>query len=260
MTEESKMDEATPLVSSDHTAVLYSSEEGKSTASASSSTTTNASVKNAGSISNDKPKKKKRKIIRLCVKSALVMEQQVQMNMIKHNLASRFFQHRQFWCLTIPQAILTMISSILAFVATSELFDVRATIIINTIVGSTSGVVVFLQTMCGICAYGTRCAMHEAVAIDLRDLRDDLVLLRCKLGLEDYTQNIKQDVCDESDEEDEYDHSFESIQNRFQQSLSGCKSNVPMELSEAFHGVKSNYMVMLTKTNIRSIEKVCGYE
>ena len=249
MTEESK---------TDHTAVLYSSEEGKSTASASSSTTTNtptnnASVKNTGSLSNDKPKKKKRKIIRLCVKSALGMEKQVQMNMIKHNLASRFFQHRQFWCLTIPQAILTMISSILAFLATTKLFDVRATIIINTIVGSTSGVVVFLQTMSGICAYGTRGAMHEAVAIDLRDLRDDLVLLRCKLGLEDYMQNIKQDVCDESDEEDEYeyDRSFESIQNRFQQSLSGCKSNVPMELSEAFHGVKSNYMVMLTKTTIR---------
>ena len=102
--------------------------------------------------------------------------------------------------------------------------------------------------------------MRKVVAIDLRDLRDDLVLLRCKLDLEDYKQNIKQDEYDELDKEDEYDRSFESIQNRFQQSLSGCKSNVPMELSEAFHGVKSNYMVMLTKTIMRYIEKVYGYE
>jgi hypothetical protein len=88
MTEESKMDEATPLLSSDNTSLLYSSEEGNGTTKANSSknTPTNASGRNTGSITDDKPKKKKRKIIRICVKSALAVEQQVQMNIIKHNL------------------------------------------------------------------------------------------------------------------------------------------------------------------------------
>jgi len=133
---------------------------------------------------NKKDKKgKKMKGIKMTKTGALMVERQVQMNLIKHNLAAKCFLCRQFWFFTVPQAILTMISNILAFVATTDLINERTKIILNTIVGSTSGIVVFLQTMSGICDYGTRGAMHNGAAIDLGDLRDDLVLSGFKLGL-----------------------------------------------------------------------------
>jgi hypothetical protein len=110
-------------------------------------------------------KKKKKKGIILDETSAFSLEQQVQMNMSKNELAWQFLSGRQFWLFTILQAIFTMLSSILAFMATSKLFDEKTKIIINTIVGSTSAIVVFLQTMSGVCNYGTRAAMHDSVSL-----------------------------------------------------------------------------------------------
>ena len=121
------------------------------------------------------------------------LEYQVQINLIKHNLASMFFASRQFWVFTITQGVLTMIASILAFVASSSLIEERTKDIIATIVGSTSGVVVFLQTMAGVCNYGTRAAMHASAAIDLRDLRDEIVLIKFKVKKEE-EQGIDQKI------------------------------------------------------------------
>jgi hypothetical protein len=112
-----------------------------------------------------KKKKKKKKGVILDETSAFSLEQQVQMNMMKNELAWQFLSGRQFWLFTIPQAIFTMLSSILAFMATSKLFDEKTKIIINTIVGCTSAIVVFLQTMSGVCDYGTRAAMHDSVSL-----------------------------------------------------------------------------------------------
>jgi len=219
-------------------------------------------------------KKKKKKGLKLCSESALGLEQQVQMNLIKHQLAWQFLSCRQFWLFTVPQAILTMLSGILAFVATSDLLDEKIKVIMNTIVGSTSGIVVFLQTMSGVCAYGTRAAMHDSAAIDLRDLRDDLVLLKQKLCQIDANKK-KEMVCfnktgatinddDDDDDDDSINNegngdTFEEIQTRFRQCLSGCKSTVPMALSEAFHGLDSNLMLAQSKDNVIHLYELYGH-
>ena len=155
-----------------------------------------------------------------------------------------------------------MLSSILAFVATSDLLDNKTKVVINIIVGSTSGVVVFLQTMSGVCGYGTRAAMHDSAAVDLRDLRDHLVLLTQKLNLKETQKRINDagptfaelvGVNDTKTEDDEgvgenedNTSNFEDIQSRFKQSLSGCKATVPLETSEAFQGVQSDLNLTAT--------------
>jgi hypothetical protein len=251
MTEESEVGEATPLVRPASSGFSSSDEENGPEMGGLPDTAAHVStIDGNGPIApapDGKSKKKRMKGIKMTKTGALMVERQVQMNLIKHNLAAKYFGCRQFWFFTVPQAILTMISSILAFVATTELIDETPKIILNTFVGSTSGIVVFLQTMSGICNYGIRGAMHEGVAIDLRDLRDDLVLIGFKLGFTEDQQGSKNPSAtptgEEEEDSDELNTSFESIQSRFQQILSGCKSNVPMELMESFHGIKSNLMV-----------------
>mmetsp|Transcript_27546 Transcript_27546/g.64638 ORF Transcript_27546/g.64638 Transcript_27546/m.64638 type:complete len:536 (+) Transcript_27546:66-1673(+) len=220
-----------------------------------------------------KKKKRAKKGVSLNYVSASELEYQVQMNLIKHNIASKYFASRNFWLFTIPQAVFTMLTSILAFVSTSELLLNRQKIFIATVVGSLSGVVVFLQTLAGVCNYETRSSMHSSASIDMRDLRDEIILIKFKLKKEETDtkgggngkigktrdnksvsiasqsksdENSDSDSDSDSDDESitEEDNTFGRIQQRYRQSLSGCKSIVPMEVSEAFHGMKSNLMIM----------------
>jgi len=263
MTEESTMDETTPLLPSRNTELDSSVEENNpgtgdgvppDTAEATSvnendplapdDDTPNGSDKSTVSASDGKAMEKKRKCTKLTIKGVMTFALMVQMNLAQHNLAARHFLCRQYWFFTVPQALLTMIAGILAFVATTDIPDEQQTIKINVIVGSTSAIVVFLQTMSGVCEYGTRGAMHNGLAIDLRDLRDGTFLLRDKISANMTSTNQEVDHNDENDKE------FETFQSRFQQSLSGCKSNVPLKLGEAFHSVTSSSAMAMSKANI----------
>jgi len=209
--------------------------------------TSNGSNKSTVSASDGKPMEKKKKCAKLTLKGVIEFKQMVQMNLGQHNLAAHYFLCRQYWFFTVPQALLTMIAGIFAFVATTELLDAQQIIIINVIVGSTSAIVVFLQTMSGVCEYGTRGAMHNGLAIDLRDLRDGVFLLGAKVTANFSSTN------QEVDHDDENDKEFATFQSRFQQSLSGCKSNVPLKLGEAFHSVTSSLAMSKSKANMKYI-------
>lgn len=209
--------------------------------------------------------------VKLTYRSAFQLEREISKYLAKHNLASKFLGYRQFWIFTVPQAVLTCMASILAFIATSDMLTATQKTILSTVVGSTSGVVVFLQTMGGICNYGSRSAMHQSTAIDLRDLRDDLVLIKHKLGQMEKDKGKKLTAAmvghtlPESDsEEDDYDDDrngtdFGTIQSRFRQSLSGCKSNLPLGLMEAFNGLDSNLVIARTRENSVLLYNVYGH-
>ena len=149
-----------------------------------------------------------------------------------------------------------MSSSVLAFLATSTLFDeteTEQTCIITLVVGVLSTVVVFLQTMSGICLYGSRAAMHNATVISFRTLRDDL-------NMRSYTKRTY-DNHDDKDSDDENDgdtdlalenndKTFGDLRIRFKQCQNDLHSVVPMPISDAFHSVDSNLMTMRTEHNI----------
>lgn len=220
--------------------------------------------KGKGGKKKDKDKKKEKlKGIPITAASAFELEREVSKNMAKHNLANQYFAFRHFWYFTVPQAILTCVSSILAFIGTSEFLTSKQKVIINTIVGSTSGVVVFLQTMGGICNYGSRADMHQSAAIDLRDLRDDLHLLKQKLKQIEINNKQRKILAKAHGEEHEDSHekhgeTFETISSRFRQSLSACKSNVPMGLTEAFSGIDSNLLLARSRENDDYMKSIYG--
>mmetsp|Transcript_684 Transcript_684/g.1645 ORF Transcript_684/g.1645 Transcript_684/m.1645 type:complete len:346 (+) Transcript_684:160-1197(+) len=229
-------------------------------------------------------KKKKKKMVKLNSESARQLELKIQANMNRHELSCQHFLCRQFWCFTISQAILTMLASILAFVASSDLLTPVIKTYLNLLVGSLSAIVVFLQTLSGICTFGDRAGMHSNLAIDLRDLRDDIALLRLKLQkVEADDEKNGGSVADESSYYDDYEldgskngsktangdkgvededvnrDNFESIQQRYRQSLAGCKSNSPMQISEAFYGLESHLLVSRSLDNDLYMSQVYGH-
>ena len=113
----------------------------------------------------------------------------------KHRLACSFFNFRHFWLFLFPQAILTMASSIFAFLKATRSDDCDDTLVrlveeedcyyyyysqtkrFATAAGCTSAIVLFLQAMSAYCGYNLRASMHDGTAMDLRDLNDDLITL-----------------------------------------------------------------------------------
>lgn len=151
-----------------------------------------------------------------------------------------------------------MAASILAFVATTELLNENQTIIVNVVVGSTSAIVVFLQTMAGICKYETRGAMHDAVSIDLSDLQSNLKMLMLKLGYVEssMTGTESQQADDGEEDHDDENETFEGIIHKFDQSLVACKSIIPLELTGIWHDATSELNLSSTDAAIGQFSKV----
>jgi hypothetical protein len=242
---------------------------------------------------NGKQPKKKPKGVKLDARNSQILEYQVHMNLIKHTLAADHFECRQYWCFTMTQAVFTAISSVLAFAASAEIFKPHAEVI-SLIVGSLSACVVLLQTVSGVRNYDKRSDRHRNVAVQLRDLRDDMVLMRFKLNvaekqekrahsmltkrlmedgaissgrinkikkaIDDWHEMEKHDKDSDSDSDDQnYADTFDSIQKRYQQSLSGCASSVPLEISEAFHELNTNLLISETKENVKFMFGIYGH-
>jgi hypothetical protein len=100
---------------------------------------------------------------------------QIYENILQHRLSHRnILLAGNFGSSPFPQAVLTLLASVLALMTDSESHFENQ---LNHAAGILSCFVVFLQTMSSNCSYGTRAAMHEAVVIDLRNLREELKLI-----------------------------------------------------------------------------------
>lgn len=169
-----------------------------------------------------------------------------------HTLAAEHFRFRNFWFFEVQTGLCTMFSSLLAFLATTELYDERSKITITTIVGTTSIFVGFLQSMSSLARYESRALQHDTVAMDLREHRNNLRMMRYKLGfIENSPGTVAglQHYADEEDDTEEYEEgTFESIKDRYQQTLSGCKSPLPIQISEAFNGFESSLSTTMVQS------------
>jgi len=186
---------------------------------------------------------------------------EVHKNLKKHRLACQYFKFRNYWFFQAPQALLAMTCTILAFLAGSDIFDGNNQKLFATVAGCTSGIVVFLQTMSGYCGYDLKASMHDGTAIDLRDLNDDLSLMQSKLMRTEALKRKEEDDGIRSSQQqkslnDEHD-TFEYLQSRYRHALQGCKSIVPIQISEAFLEIDSHIMLSRT-TNNRQYLRDCG--
>lgn len=194
----------------------------------------------------------------------------VSKSLVQHKLTSKALGIMQFWLFDFPMSFLTFASTLLAF--GGSLIDIG--IDTNILAGGSSALVVMLQTMNKVCNFGSRSDMHYSTAIDMRDFRGDLILTKHKLifkerqdkkeASEDFT--IATDMMgNESDDSDSYDHkkgkkkkdpTFSMIQSRYLQILTGCKSYVPIEVSEAFNELDSALMLAQSKENFGLLDTI----
>jgi hypothetical protein len=167
---------------------------------------------------------------------------QIDENILQHRLAAKYFQFRQFWFFTFSQAVLTLLASVLAFTTADAEADAESRF--KYAAGTLSALVVFLQTMSGNCDYGTRAAMHAAVVIDLRNLKEESKLLMARNHVAKIDDIMEAEepanygsINGENEDKDEKGKpisSFREIEGRFRQSITGCKSMVPNNILQAF--------------------------
>eukprot|EP00536_Pseudo-nitzschia_multiseries_P016203 jgi/Psemu1/220527/e_gw1.1046.12.1 len=216
--------------------------------------------------------KMKNVVVELTVESAIDFKRLVSKNMVQQKLTAKAFYWQQFWIFDFPQSFLTFASTLLAF--GGSLIDVG--IDTNIIAGGCSALVVMLQTLSRICNYGSKADMHFHAAIDMRDLRGDLIAVKHKLlhkekqkqskneETEDigFTSKTYVDGSDSEDSDSTYrprgkkEETFSSIQTRFLQTLSGCKSYVPIEISEAFNELDAALILAQSKENFGLLDSV----
>ncbi len=108
------------------------------------------------------------------LQGTMLFKRECHLSLAKHRLAAIHMASLHFWTFTIPAATITMISGIMAFLATSGLFDDRTNQMLNIAVGCLAFVVVFLQTLAARLKFDCRSEMHQSATIDLRDLKEDL--------------------------------------------------------------------------------------
>ena len=208
---------------------------------------------------------KGRKGVKMDAKITIAVEYEIHKNMVLHSLAARHFIFRQFWLFEVNQGFLTLCTSIFALLAAAELVSVSAENkkILTVTAGIVPLFVIFFQGLNSYCSYKTKGAMHESVALDLRDMRNNLRMLRTKLGfveIYDLNTDATTNLAGEGNESEDYEQdTFESIQVKFEQSLSGCKSTIPIELNEAFDNLYHlGALMFLSKANMKHHADIYG--
>jgi len=187
------------------------------------------------------------------------LKMEIHKNLKLQRLASDYFWFRNFLLFQLPQAILAMASSILAFIGGSEISDAMSQKWFTILAGCCSALVVFLQTLSGYCEYGNRATMHNSTTIYLRDLDDDLTLLMSKLMKTEWMEKLQEEKHEEQLQQHNQNNeeTFESLQSRYRHSLKGCKSNVPNQVVEAFSEIDSFILLSRTTAN-RKYLRECG--
>jgi len=204
----------------------------------------------------DGPKKKvKKKGVPLDYANAKVLESRIHMDMTKHVLAFEYFEYTAFWHFSLPQAFLTALSSVLAFSGSAEMLKPYAEYI-SLIVGCLSATVVLIQTVGGVKTYDLRADRHKTAAVLLRDLNDEMTLIKMKLK-----QIAKLKLEHHEDDHSHFDDpdlTFEMVQKRYAQCLSSCSSNAPLRIVEAFRGLETNIELQESTENLALIDGVYG--
>ena len=201
---------------------------------------------------------------------AYILKQKTNAELLQHQLARNYFKARQFRMFTFPLGVLTLLSSILSFLATSALvksgdsttppadggralnstgFKSVLPEVLTLTVGILTAISVFIQRLSEYNNYGQRATMHETMVFNLRMLRNRLDQLQQKLKqhIQDREERRHDDDPDNDDEFGWLDpnESFEAIEKRKEEFLSACKSDIPVKIANAFRCIRSELRVKM---------------
>ena len=185
--------------------------------------------------------------VRLTFANAVEMECEIHKKMLQHTLAHEHFANLNFALFTVPQALFTAVTSVLAFAGGTKVFA-NYTQELSLIVGSLSSAVVLIQTIGGVKGYAIRSDRHNTAAIQLRTLYDELGIGALKLK---EIERLKNDNTKEFDAKKDNPNpmTFAQFEKQYKSCLEACNSLLPTRIKEAFHGLDTNIEMMQTAEN-----------
>ena len=186
----------------------------------------------------------------LQVDDTIRLVRKIMIDLAKHQIAHEYFSKRQFWVFTLPTALLTLVSSILAFMAcSSELlrsFHWNSQVVTFT-AGALSAFAVFLQSLSGKCNYEKRAMMHDAMVHNFRKLKNELLVVlhilfdenrstQSKIRLPHKIQRSPTEIMSFSDRYREYQHAC----NEF-----------PLKINALFDKFELEFIIVIEKEQSR---------
>jgi len=194
-----------------------------------------------------------------------IFERKTHFSLCKHKLAAIHLGTRHFWWFKLPISIITLVSGILAFLATTEPFkgeDKNDGMILNCTVGSLAFVLAFLQTLASHFKLDARAEMHKGTEVDLTDLREYLDVAVDRAKILDSHGVVQTGVFKDEDGDgidDAVQNALDSYQSRYSQCLTGCKSTVPLRINDAFDNLESRLQLKFSLQSRRmSMHKKYG--
>jgi len=157
-----------------------------------------------------------------------------------HRLSYDHLRFLDFWTNTFVLTVITMISGLLAFLATSDLTTPtpRSKEVLSAIVGSVSVLSVAIQKIAKIANFGSRADMHGQVAIGMKKLCDqiesDLTEDPDEIGgLVKTTQG--------DNEESTTKKTIQTYREMYHMCLDACNSTIPLKIQQAFSLVDKRF-------------------
>jgi len=173
------------------------------------------------------------------------LEEELRVCAIQHDIAREHFHFRQEWYVDFLRTILMSLATLLSWVIALPFLSTAQKILLNFGIGLTATLATFLHTMGVFCSYGDRAVLHDRALHQLEELREDLARLR--ENQEDFLGDDDNDKDDnKKDDEGEEILTFESFRLRFRYGAVKCKSSVPMQVVDAFDGLRSTLLTTTT--------------
>ena len=152
-----------------------------------------------------------------------------------HRLAATYFKSRQFLLLFLPSIAITMVSGILAFLASAatdvispysgimRILNPGAVLkrVFTNSVGILSVLSIFMQSLMKELDWSHRHKEHEKLAVDLRTLSEDLVFDKVRL------EQVP-------DSEDDLKETVFQYQSKYNQAVENCSSPLPQQIVNGF--------------------------
>ncbi|OEU08717.1 hypothetical protein FRACYDRAFT_249618 [Fragilariopsis cylindrus CCMP1102] len=162
-----------------------------------------------------------------------------------HKLTCAHLEARQFWFFTIPQALVTMLGGLLAFLCAADKFTCGTDRSVEMAVGSFAVVSVFMQTV-------ERVSVGENDIANRKNDNSNNISYNSPSMIKDTegNQGGKTNKTNTSESQ--------CIELRYQQSSQGCKSFVELSISEAFELLHTELMVTLDKNSMQHFEDKVG--
>jgi len=165
-----------------------------------------------------------------------------------HRLSYDHLRFLDFWTNTFILTIITMVSGLMAFIASSNLDLSINKEVLSAIVGSFSVLSVAIQKFAKIANFGSRADMHGQVAIGMKRLCDEIE--------SDITENPNEVAgsTDNSQSDEGAKKGIQTYREMYHMCLDSCNSTIPLKIQQAFSHADKRFSLNFLSGNQNNAE------